>query len=320
MRSAGNHCPDVALGALDAPNATLGASPERLAAAERRSGPGSEPAEAAPPPEPAGAVDPVGGFAGVLAIAGAVFAVAGLPLNYRYDSYTLARYRPGMEYSVGIVAACALLAGILTLAPRTRSRTGPALLLGAGLAALFGLLRFLGEAVTLADGSGTGLSAGYTFQLLAHLAWVVAGACALAALRRNPAVALHVRRVRDWPAWVAILLGVTVAGAWIVQLGELSVYDSGDGGRAAAYFLLGALLAVAVPLVAVLLYPRPVGAAVLATGTAGLFGVLAPTFAAVLEHSSLTLAGQAIAAVALVLLAIDVVVLARRNQPNGRQP
>ncbi|MEV7097070.1 caspase family protein [Amycolatopsis sp. NPDC051045] len=306
-------------------------APEQGATAPEPTGPaepGTEPVAAASRPVaaepeaagPAGAVDPVGGFAGVLAIAGTVFAVTGLPLSYRYDSYFLSDYRPGMTTYVLVVAACALLAGILALVPRTRSRTGPALLFGAGLAALFGLLRFLGEAVTLADGSGTGLSAGYTFQLLAHLAWVVAGAGALAALRRNPAVALHVQRVRDWPAWVAILLGVTAAGAWIVQLGELSAYDLSDGGRAAAYFLLGALLAVAVPLVAVLLYPRPVGCAVLATGTAGLFGVLAPTFAAVLEHSSLTLAGQSIAVVALVLLAIDTVVLARRNQPNGRQP
>lgn len=271
--------------------------------------PGAKPT--APPP--AGAVDPVGGFAGVLAITGVVFAVTGLPLNYRYDSYLLTQYRPGMAVYVLVVAVCALVAGVLTLVPGTRSRIGPALLLGTGLAALFGLLRFLGEAATLAGGSGTGLGAGYTFQLLAHLAWVVAGGCALAALRRNPAVALRAGRVRGWPAWVAVLLGVTAAGAWIVQLGELSSHDSDDGGRAAAYFVLGALLAVAVPLVAVLLHPRPVGAAVLATGTAGLLGVLAPTFAALLEHSSLTLAGQSIALAALVLLAIDAAVLARRK-------
>ncbi|MEU4253804.1 caspase family protein [Amycolatopsis sp. NPDC026612] len=321
---------DAVLGTSTAPNTTSDAS----AATKATSGPAPEPvageaargpATAAAPERPssggsAGAVDPVGGFAGVLAITGTVFAVTGLPLDYRYGHYLLGEYRPGMTAYVLIVAACALLAGILALTPRTRSRIGPALLFGTGLSALFGLFRFLGEMVTLADGSGTELNAGYTFQLLAHLAWAVAGAFALAALRRNPAVALRAGRVRGWPSWVAIVLGVTGAGAWIVQLGELSAYDSDDGGRAAAYFVLGALLAVAVPLVAVVLNPRPVGCAVLATGTAGLLGVLAPTFAAVLEHSSLTLAGQSIAVVALVLLAIDTAVLARRNQPNGRQP
>ncbi|ADJ43568.1 caspase-related protein [Amycolatopsis mediterranei S699] len=294
--------------------------PEPVVAAE------AQPAAAAPVPvarpatEPAGAMDPVGGFAGVVAIAGAVFAVAGLPLKYRYG-YSLTQYRPGMESAVLIVAACALLAGILTLTPRTRSWTGPALLFGTGLAALFGLLRFLGEAIALSQNGDTELKTGYTFALLAHIAWLVAGASALAALRRSPAVALGAGRVRGWPAWVAIGLGVAAATGWIVQLVDLNTYDSSDAGRATAYFLLGALLAVIVPVVAMTLRPSPVGCAVLATGTAGLLGVLAPTFAAVAEESSLALGGQLIAVVALVLLAADTAVLAvrARNQPNGRQ-
>ncbi|MDQ7810678.1 caspase family protein [Amycolatopsis sp. A133] len=293
--------PNAALGALDAPNATLGAS---------EPGAGDQP----------GAVDPVGGFAGILAVTGVVLAVAGLPLNYRYD-YSLSQYRPGMETAVLVVAACALLGGVLTLAPRTRARTGPALLFGAGLAAVFGLLRFLGEAIALSQRGDTELKAGFTFALLAHLAWVVAGACALAALGRNPGSALGAGRVRGRPAWAAIVLGVTAAGGWVVQLGALTAYDSEDGGRATVYFLLGALLAVCVPVVAMVLRPPPAGCAVLATGTAGLLGVLAPTFTACWEESSLSLTGQTIAVAALVLLAADTVVLAvqARNQPNGRQ-
>jgi Caspase domain len=297
-----------------------GSGPEPVVAAEAR------PAAAAPVPvarpatEPGGAMDPVGGFAGVVAIAGVVFAVAGLPLDYRYG-YPLTQYRPGMEFAVLIVAAGALLAGILTLTPRTRSSTGPALLFGTGLAALFGLLRFLGEAIALSQNGDTELKTGYTFELLAHIAWVVAGASALGALRRSPAVALGAGPVRGWPAWAAIGLGVTAAIGWIIQLVDLNTYDSGDAGRATAYFLLGALLAVIVPVVAMALRPSTVGYAVLATGTAGLLGVLAPTFASVLEASSLALGGQLIAVVALVLLAADTVVLAvrARNQPNGRQ-
>ncbi|MFF1609197.1 caspase family protein [Amycolatopsis sp. NPDC058278] len=294
--------------------------PEPAVAAE------AQPAAAAPVPaarpatEPAGAMDPAGGFAGVVAIAGAVFAVAGLPLNYRYD-YSLTQYRPGMESAVLIVAACALVAGILTLTPRTRTSTGPALLFGTGLAALFGLLRFLGEAIALSQTGDAELKTGYTFELLAHIAWVVAGASALAALRRNPAVALGAGPVRGRPAWAAIGLGATAAIGWIVQLVDLNTYDASDAGRATAYFLLGALLAVSVPVVAMALRPSPVGCAVLATGTAGLLGVLAPTFASVVEASSLALGGQLIAVGALVLLAADTVVLTvrARNQPNGRQ-
>lgn len=285
-----------------------------------------------------GSVDPVGGFAGVAAVAGSVFAVVGLPLKYRWDSYTLAGYRPGMEYYVGLVAACALLAGVLTLVPRTRARTGPALLAGVGLAASFGLARFAGEGVTLSaataagrgsgitlvrfvgDGSsGTGLNAGFTFLLLAHVAWVLAGACALVALRRSPAVGLRAGPVRGWPAWLAIGLGVLLGAGWIAQLVELSAYDADSAGRNAAYYVFGAVLAVVVPVVAVVLTPRAVGGAVLAMGIAGLAGVLGPTFAVLVDYSSLTYAGQVIAVTALVLLAIDTAVLARRNQPDGGQ-
>ncbi|MEV4144316.1 hypothetical protein AB0J40_11640 [Amycolatopsis sp. NPDC049691] len=261
-------------------------------------------------------VDPVGGFAGILAIAGTVFAVAGLPLNYRYGSYPLAQYRPGMEYSVGLVAACALLAGILGLVPRTRSRTGPALLVGAGLAALFGLLRFLGEALTLSTGSDTELDAGFTFALLAHLAWTVAGGCGLVALRRNGGP--RAGPVRGWASWAAVALGILAAAGWVFQLAELTAYDSDGAGRNGAYFLLGALVAVVVPVVAVVL--RPVTPLVLAAGLAGPVAVLPPTFAAMADYSSLTEAGQVVAVVALVLLAADVVVLARANQPIERRP
>ncbi|MET8994098.1 caspase family protein [Amycolatopsis sp. NPDC004169] len=314
--------------------------PDPAAATERKpvAGPGSPAAPEATPAAAArtgqpGAVDPVGGFAGVAAIAGSVFAVVGLPMKYRWDSYLLAEYRPGMQVYVVLVAVCALVAGLLTLVPRTRARTGPALLAGAGLAALFGLARFVGEIITLSaasaagrgtgytlvafasdSSSGTGLNAGFTFVLLAHLAWVLAGACALVALRRNPAVGLRAGPVRGWPAWSAIGLGVLLGVGWLTQLVELSAYDSDSAGRNAAYYVLGALLAVLVPVVAVVLSP-----AVLVTGIAGLAGVLGPTFAVLADYSSLTYAGQAIAVSALVLLAIDTVVLVLRNQPNGRQ-
>jgi hypothetical protein len=270
-------------------------------------------------PEP-GSADPVAGTAGIVAIAGAVFAVTGLGLDYRYGEYSLAEYRPGMQIYAVVVAVCAVLAGILTLAPRTRQWVGPALLLGVGFGALFGLLRFLGEMITLADGSGTELGAGFAFELLAHLALVVAAACALAALRR--AGRLGAGKVSGWEAWVAIVLGLVVASGWITQLAELSEHDTSESGRVAAYYILGALLVVALTVFAAILRPRPVGAAVLATGTVGLAGVLAPTIAGLVDYSSLTFAGATIAVSGLVLLAVDIGVLVvrlQRNQPIERQ-
>ncbi|RSD23715.1 caspase, EACC1-associated type [Amycolatopsis eburnea] len=291
--------PNVAFGASDAPKATLGASDATKATLGRTPGPQPDP------------VDPVGGSAGIAAITGAVLALIGLGLAYRYGE-PLTYFRPGMETYVAIVAACAVLAGILTLAPRTRARTGPALLLGTGLAALFGLLRLLGDVITFNQDGDAELGTGFTFLLLAHLAWATALVCGPILLRRNAGG----RRARGWPAWTAAGLGVVVAAAWLTQLAELAQHSDSEAGRAAAYFVAGALLALLVPGVA--LTVRGGGWAVLATGTAGLAGVLAPTFVAVVEHS--TVAGQVIASSAVLLLAVDVVVLARRNQPIEGQP
>ncbi|MEU8638823.1 caspase family protein [Amycolatopsis sp. NPDC048633] len=314
--------PNVAFGAFNAPKAAFGASDATKATLGRISGPEPEPGNVAEAPD-AGErpADPVAGTAGIVAITGALFAVLGLGLDYRYGEYDLAEYRPGMPIYVVTVAALALLAGILTLAPRTRQQAGPALLAGVGFAALFGMLRFLGELVTLADGSGTELGAGFAFELLAHIAAVVAGAFALGALRRNPTAKLGFGKVRGWEGWVAIALGVVVAAGWITQIGELSERDTSETGRVAAYYILGAVLVLTLPVFAAILRPRAIGAAVLATGTVGLAGVLAPTFAGLLDYSSLTLAGQTIASAGLALLATDAVVWIvrlRRNQPIER--
>lgn len=285
--------------------------------------------EADPAPEPgaaarkAAAVDPAGWFAAVTAFVGVVLVVTGMFLEYRHG-YLLGQYRPGMQQVVTFVAACALLGVVLTLVPRTRARTGPAVLLGAALAAVFGLARFLGEATTLSQPyEDSGLAAGFTLELLGHIALVAVAPGALTVLRRNPADALRAAKVEGRTAWAVIALGVTIAAGWITQLVELTVYDSDDGGRAAAYFVLGALLAVAVTGAAAILRPAAVGRAVLAVGIAALAGVMVPTFDAIQEHSSLTQTGQVIAAMALVVLAIVAVVQsvrARRNQPIGRQP
>ncbi|UOX85553.1 caspase family protein [Amycolatopsis sp. FBCC-B4732] len=291
--------PEPAVEAKQAPEPAPAAAAE---AAKLATPPGQTAAAAA------GAVDPVGGFAGIAAITGAVFAVVGLGLHYRYGE-PLTYFRPGMETYVGIVAACATLAGILALAPRTRTRTGPALLLGTGLAGLFGLLRFLGDAITYTADSDAELGAGYTFLLLAHVAWTIAAVCAAVILRKDAG------RARGRPDWAAVGLGVLLAAAWLTQLGELSRHSDSEAGRAAAYFLVGAILAVLIPAVAISLRS---GWAVLATGTAGLAGVLVPTFVAVAGHS--TVAGQVIASSAILLLVVDTVVLARRNQPIEGQP
>ncbi|UOZ10779.1 caspase family protein [Amycolatopsis sp. WQ 127309] len=299
------------------------ADPEPVVAeAEPVAGPEEPAARDRPTPagNPPGTVDPVAGAAAILAIGGAIFAVAGFSLDYRYD-YSLAQYRPGMVDYAAIVMGCALVAGILTLAPRTRHLIGPAALLGVGFAGLFGFLRFFGEFVTLSARDSTELRAGYVFELLAHGALVVAAVFALVALRRDAGGGFG--RARGWEPWVAIVLGVTVAVGWIIQLGELISYDESEAGRAQAYFVLGAVLVVALPVFAAFLRPPAAGCAVLAAGTLGLVGVLAPVSVSVEEYSSFSYAGQTAAVAGLALLVVDSVVLAvrlRRNQPIGRQP
>ncbi|GLY43722.1 hypothetical protein Amsp01_097450 [Amycolatopsis sp. NBRC 101858] len=270
--------------------------------------------------EPAPSVaDPVAGTAGLLGIAAAVFAVAGLALDYYY-SESLAVYRPGMHLYVVVVAVCAVVAGVLTLVSRTR-RTGAALLFGVGFAGLFGLLRFAAEGVVVsAATSDVVLGAGFTFELIAHAALVVAGLFGLVAVRRT-AGGLGAGMVRGREAWVAVGLGMLVAAGWLAQLSELAGYDPSESGRVSAYFTLGAVLAVALPVVAAILRPAAVGCAVLAAGTAGLAGVLGPTFGALGDYSSLTFAGLLTAVTGLVLLLVDAVVwgVRLRNQPIERQ-
>jgi caspase domain-containing protein len=328
--------PKATLGALDAPKATLGASDPAVDGGDRGSEPvvaadsGSAPepavaeaeAEVRPPAGPAEQADPVAGTAGIIAIAGAMFAVIGLGLNYRYDEYTLGQYRPGMPFYAIVVAGCALLGGVLAMAPRTRRRTGPAVLLGTGFAALFGLLRFVGEGITLgASSSDTELNAGYVFELIAHAAVVVAALLALAALRRSPGLAFGAGRVRGWQPWVAIALAGVVAAGWTTQLNDLDQVDSSEAGRATAYFTLGPLLVLLLVVTVAALRPPVVACAVLGAGTAGLAGVLGPTYSTLRDHTSVILAGEITAGAGLAGLVVLTVVwgVRLRNQPNGRQ-
>ncbi len=300
--------PNVAFGASDAPKATLGASDATKATLGRSSEPG--------------AADPVAGTAGVTAIAGVVLAVIGLGLNYRYDEYTLGQYRPGMPFYVVLVAACALLGGILALAPRTRRRTGPAVLLGTGFAALFGLLRFIGEKITLdSSSSESELNAGYVFELIAHAAVVVAALLALAALHRSPGLAFGGGWVRGRQPWVAIALAGVVTAGWLAQLSELNYLDPSEAGRATAYFTLGPLLVLVLVVAVAALRPPAVACAVLGAGTAGLVGVLGPTYSTLRENTSLTLAGEILAGAGLAGLVVLTVVwgVRLRNQPIERQ-
>ncbi|EOD66195.1 caspase family protein [Amycolatopsis vancoresmycina] len=284
--------------------------------ATAQAAPDPSPAEPQPSPHRVRSLDPAAAFGAVLAVAGGVFAVNGLPMAYRYGE-TLAYYRPGLDVYVVFTALFALLAGVLSLVPRTRQRTGPALLLGLGVAALSGLVRFVGDLILFSAGdSAAELGAGYFFELAGHTVWVVAGLCAVAALRRT--AGLGRGPVSGRPARGAVVLGGVVAAGWVVQFGEVAGYDAEAAGRAAPLFVLCVLVAAAVPAVAVVLRPRSVGCVVLALGTAGQLGTLIPALVASLGGSSVTVAGQVIAVVALVLLAADTVVLVRRNQPNGR--
>jgi hypothetical protein len=293
------------------------------------SGPAAEETSlVAPVPKPApaaageSAADPVAGAAGLTAIAGVVLAVIGLGLYYRYDEYTLGQYRPGMSFYVIVVAGCALLGGVLAMAPRTRRRTGPAVLFGTGFAALFGLLRFVGERVTLgADGSDTDLNAGFAFELIAHILVVVAALLALAALHRSPGLAFGAGRVRGWQPWVAIVLAGVVAAGWITQLAELDYLDPSEAGRATAYFTLGPLLVLLLVVTVAALRPPAVACAVLGAGAVGLAGVLGPTYSTLRDNTSLTLAGEITSGAGLAGLVVLAVVwgVQLRNQPIERQ-
>jgi hypothetical protein len=215
--------------------------------------------------------------AGQLAIVGAALLVAGLFPNYEWtDSLWMGRTdRPDMKWYalyVLILAAVTLVAGICTLIPRTRHLIGPGLLLGIAAASIFGLLFLISD--RLRYGGDTYFGGGWWFQLVAHLALVLAACLAgLALVGTN-----EVRLMRPTPqgelAWLVALLGA--AGALALLFHDRNLWH--PSGLPNRWYVVPSIwmtvMAFVVPACAAVAVPRRFGIALLAGwigGAAALF-------------------------------------------------
>jgi TIR domain len=205
--------------------------------------------------------------AGQLAIVGAALLVAGLFPNYEWtDSLWVGRGdRADMRwyalYAL-MLAAVTLVAGICTLIPRTRRLTGPALLLGIAAASIWGVLFLISD--RLRYGGGTTFGGGWWFQLVAHLALVLAACLAALALARTTEVRLTRRPPRGELAWLVALFGA--AGALALLFNDRNLWHTSwlpDRWYVVPSIWMTAV-ALVVPACAGVVVPRRLGIALLA--------------------------------------------------------
>jgi Caspase domain len=209
--------------------------------------------------------------AGSLAIAGAVLLVVGLFLDFQWEERLFDLAGKPVEYFpryAGLLAPLVLGAGACLLTP-TRRLLGSGLLLGAAASSTTGLLTLV---LYPMDGYG-GFGLGYRVLVAAHLVLLLAASVAGVALARSGAP--HLRRgapLGQLP-WLMILLAAAGALALlvhVVQIGGTTDYPR----RWVAYSVWLTVLVAALPVVAALVLPRLLGAALLlgwAGGAAAIF-------------------------------------------------
>ncbi len=171
---------------------------------------------------------------------------------------------------VWCVAALAAAAGACAILPRTRSLIGPGALLGLAAASAWGLVYVTWELGFTSGGLGTSARA-YGFELAGHLVLLSAAGVAGVALRRDPAAHFGPAVPRDLFRWTALLLGALGMLALLGQLLEVVLAQRTDDrfGAWAPASITAAVLALAVPALAVVTAPRRLQLALLSGWVAG---------------------------------------------------
>ena len=198
--------------------------------------------------------------AGGLAIAGAVLLVVGLFLDFQWEEQLVDLAGKPVEYFpryAGLLAALVLGAGACLLTP-TRRLLGSGLLLGAAAASTMGLLTLV---LYPMDGYG-GFGAGYRVLVAAHLVLLLAAGVTGVALARSGAPQLRREAPLGQLPWLMILLAA--AGALALLIHVVRIGGTTDYPRHwVAYSVWLTVLVAALPVVAALVLPRLLGAALL---------------------------------------------------------
>jgi len=236
------------------------------------------PVEAAPPPArpepppPTPEASRILVVAGGLGIAAAVLLLAGLLPDY-YVGFRLADYQPTV-WTLPFVAVLAATVGTALLVPRTRRLAGPGLTLGAALAASTGLIAVLIDWKDHPDSVGPGLA----LVLGGYVAIELAAVLVLRQLAAGRDVRVALAPPSGALPWLIVLLAAAGAVLSLVLLSQ--DVQSYDGRRYVVADAWSVVLALLVPVAAVMAMPRLFGAALLGGWIAGTaigvcYGVLA---------------------------------------------
>ncbi len=187
----------------------------------------------------------------------------------------------GVSLYVAALAAMVLGAAVCVLLPRTRHVVGPGLLLGSAAASVWGLVYLTGQAVRART------DVAYWLEVAGHVPILAAAGLVGAALWKDPAVRLELRRPRSARAWMAVALaGIAVLVGVLTMIGFLHtvthlgrVYSGSTAGAAfadrARASLAIAVLTVAVPVWAAVFLPRPLRLSILGGWVGGALAVCA---------------------------------------------
>jgi YVTN family beta-propeller protein len=217
------------------------------------------------------------GIAGVLAVLAAALLATGIgtqSLGAAFPRYTVWYVIP--------MAAVALTAGVCTLLPRTRSLTGPGLLIGTAAASVWGLALSYGY---LPVSFGTLSASRIVFP--GQVALALAACLTVFALYRKRAVQLGLRRPGSPLTWVMIILsGASAAVSALALAGYLyqaahldELHRQANLAAATRPYLAATVLAAIVPAWAAAVTPGRFAISLLAGWIAGSWAICLGTFA-----------------------------------------
>ena len=222
-------------------------------------------------PGPAERADPLRLAAGALAIVAAVAAVAGLFPYYQSgsSSFALATYY-WSTWSVLLGAVVDVVAGTCLIVPGTRRLIGPGILLGNVAVSSGGLAYLIIFGLKYSD-----LAGGFWLQVAAGLAEVTAACLAGIAVARTGEVGFSRWPSRARLSWAIVLIGAVAAVTMILH--SLNLVAQGQPGEYLAWSVWTAVMALAVPVFALVVTPARFAVAIL-------FGWLAADVAFFVYH------------------------------------
>lgn len=220
-------------------------------------------------------------FAGLLAITGAVLAVAGLFPGYMFATITdsgrtvyhpVSYMTPGWDSFIVATAALYLAAGACTLIPRAAPLLGPGLMLGTAAASTSALVYNITEfwpgvftTNVFSFSNSVGYGEGFWIQLASNVCLLLAACAAGLALARLSGVRFIQRPPRNLLTWVVVLVGAGGALALTFQDFQLAALIGPPWNTVEVSSIVITVCALVMPFWAALTAPARLRAALLAS-------------------------------------------------------